>query len=129
MKFSLAINLERMDPSDDMVAAAHHTTETAIEATKLGAYDYLLKPFDPGELLELVHKAVVGSRLVSAEVAVGSGATGQDTIIGESRAMQDVYKEIGRLATKPVSRSIWLAWRSLSSGSSSLSRKIGRAHV
>ena len=85
-----------------ILMTAHHTTETAIEATKLGAYDYLLKPFDPGELLELVHKAVVGSRLVSAEVAVGSGATGQDTIIGESRAMQDVYKEIGRLATKPV---------------------------
>src|SRR5262245_31572872 len=39
-----------------IMITAFGTTETAIEATKLGAYDYLLKPFDMGEMLKLVAK-------------------------------------------------------------------------
>jgi len=85
-----------------ILMTAHHTTETAIEATKSGAYDYLLKPFEPGELLELVTKAAAASRLVSASVEVGGSATTKEAIIGQGRAMQEVYKEIGRLATKSV---------------------------
>ena len=81
---------------------AHHTTETAIEATKLGAYDYLLKPFDPAELLDMIDKAVASSRIVSEPVELGETAAPTDAIVGNSRAMQSVYKEIGRLAAKPV---------------------------
>ena len=50
---------------------AHGTTETAIEATKLGAYDYLLKPFEMEELLDLVDKAVASSRLMTQPVELG----------------------------------------------------------
>lgn len=85
-----------------ILMTAHHTTETAIEATKLGAYDYLLKPFDPAELLELVAKAAASSRLVSDEVEVGPVTSSKDAIIGQGRAMQNVYKDIGRFAAKPV---------------------------
>jgi len=85
-----------------ILMTAHHTTETAIEATKLGAYDYLLKPFDPAEFLGLIEKAVVSSRLVSSEVEVGPIASTGDAIIGQSRAMQGVYKDIGLYAGKPV---------------------------
>ncbi len=81
---------------------AHHTTETAIEATKLGAYDYLLKPFDPAELLDMIDKAVASSRLSSDQVEIGETAAPTDAIVGNSRPMQSVYKEIGRLAAKPV---------------------------
>jgi len=49
-----------------IVVTAFGTTETAIEATKLGAYDYLLKPFDMAELLDLVAKAAACNRLVSS---------------------------------------------------------------
>ncbi len=85
-----------------ILMTAHHTTETAIEATKSGAYDYLLKPFDPAELLDMIDKAVASSRLVSEPVELGDTATPSDAIVGNSRAIQTVYKEIGRLTSKPV---------------------------
>src|SRR5262245_29269334 len=45
-----------------ILMTGHHTTEAAIEAMKLGAYDYILKPPDPPEFLALIDKAVVYSR-------------------------------------------------------------------
>jgi len=81
-----------------LLMTAHGTTETAIEATKLGAYEYLLKPFDPDELLDLVASAVAGSRLMSEPVEIGEARPDHSAIIGQSRAMQAVYKEIGRVA-------------------------------
>jgi nitrogen regulation protein NR(I) len=86
-----------------IVMTAHGTTETAIEATKLGAYDYLLKPFEIPEMLGLVRKALTSSRLMFAPVTLGHGAMGHDAIVGQSRAMQEVFKEIGRVAATPVS--------------------------
>jgi nitrogen regulation protein NR(I) len=91
-----------------ILMTAFGTTETAIEATKLGAYEYLLKPFDMAELLDLVAKAVACNRLMSEPVVMGEGGTStglrsdQSAIIGNSRAMQSVYKEIGRVAATAV---------------------------
>lgn len=85
-----------------ILMTAHGTTELAIEATKLGAYDYLLKPFEMPELLDLAAKAVASSRLMSEPVEIGAGETLRDAIIGNSRSMQEIYKEIGRIAAKPV---------------------------
>ena len=78
------------------------TTETAIEATKFGAYDYLLKPFDMPQLIELVRKAADSNRLMSEPVSLGE-AGANDALVGQSAAMQAIYKEIGRVASKPVS--------------------------
>ena len=85
-----------------ILMTAHGTTDTAIEATKLGAFDYLLKPFEMPELLDAVGKALATSRLVSEPVSIGTPGTTRDTIIGTSRGMQEIYKEIGRVAAKPV---------------------------
>ena len=85
-----------------VLMTAHGTTETAIEATKRGAFDYLLKPFEMPDLLETVDQALMTSRLMSAPVNVGTIDVQGDTIIGTSRGMQEVYKEIGRAAAKPV---------------------------
>jgi DNA-binding NtrC family response regulator len=85
-----------------ILMTAHGTTETAIEATKFGAYDYLLKPFEMTELLELVDSAVTSSRLMSEPVELGSTNMAHDAIIGQSRLMQTIYKEVGRVASKPV---------------------------
>ncbi|PYI74594.1 MAG: hypothetical protein DMF01_09940 [Verrucomicrobia bacterium] len=57
-----------------ILVTAFGTTETAIEATKLGAYDYLLKPFDMAELLDLVAKSVACNRLMSEPVEMGAPA-------------------------------------------------------
>jgi nitrogen regulation protein NR(I) len=85
-----------------VMMTAYGTTETAIEATKLGAYDYLLKPFDVAELLEVVAKAVRDSRLMSEPLDLGEARASQSAIVGQSRAMQGVYKEIGRVAATSV---------------------------
>ncbi len=86
-----------------ILMTAHGTTETAIEATKLGAYDYLLKPFEMEEMLDLVAKAVESSRLMSEPIEMGATQTLRDALVGNSRAMQGIYKEIGRVAARPVS--------------------------
>ena len=85
-----------------ILMTAHGTTETAIEATKLGAYDYLLKPFEMEEFLALVGKAVAGARLMTEPVELGGTESTREAIIGSSRLMQELYKEIGRVAAKPV---------------------------
>jgi nitrogen regulation protein NR(I) len=86
-----------------LLMTAHGTTETAIEATQSGAYDYLVKPFEVPELLELVDQAVAASRLMSEPVQIGAAGAVRHAIVGNSRAMQNIYKEIGRIADKPVS--------------------------
>jgi DNA-binding NtrC family response regulator len=85
-----------------ILITAFGTTQTAIEATKFGAYDYLLKPFEMPQLLELVRRAVDSNRLMSEPVSLGESAAGRDALIGQSAAMREIYKEIGRVAAKPV---------------------------
>ncbi len=86
-----------------LMMTAYGTTDSAIEATQSGAYDYLLKPFDMPELLSLVEQAVSASRLMSEPVEIGTPGPSGNAIVGNSRAMQAIYKEIGRIAAKPVS--------------------------
>ena len=91
-----------------IIITAHATTDTAIEAMKRGAFEYLLKPYDLNELKETVAKAIELSRIrrVSAvfdqEPTKEAGGIVVDRIIGNSRAMQDAYKEIGRVAPQKV---------------------------
>jgi len=85
-----------------ILMTAHGTTDTAIEATKLGAYDYLLKPFEMPDLLALVEKAVARNRLMLEPIDISEVSPGHSAIVGKSRAMQEIYKEIGRVAGKPT---------------------------
>ncbi len=85
-----------------IMMTAYGTSQTAIEAMKLGAYDYILKPFDIGQLKELLHRALEAARMMRAEVApppVAKLAPGEtQTIVGNAPAMQAVYKIIGQVA-------------------------------
>ncbi len=76
------------------------TTEAAIEATKLGAFDYQLKPFEPDEMLRVIENALECVRLMGREVRLGAETAPptSDAIVGQSRGMQEVYKSIGRVA-------------------------------
>jgi nitrogen regulation protein NR(I) len=85
-----------------ILVTAFGTTDTAIEAMKLGAYDYLLKPFDIPQMLDLVHKAADSYRRMSEPVELGESAANRDALVGRSPAMQSIYKEVGRVASKPV---------------------------
>jgi nitrogen regulation protein NR(I) len=82
-----------------VLMTAFGTTETAIEATKLGAFEYLLKPFEMPELIEVVSRAVASSKLMTEVVEMGHESLDGQAIVGRSRAMQVVYKEIGRVAS------------------------------
>lgn len=83
-----------------IIMTAYGTTESAIEATKAGAFDYILKPFDILEMLNLIHKAL--DALSFAQTLTLSPETGAPLqnggIIGRSLSMQQVYKAIGRVA-------------------------------
>ena len=86
-----------------VLMTAHGTIETAIEATKLGAYDYLQKPFEMSGLIGVLHRAVEASRLMREPVTLPDAPVeSRIALVGTSRAMHDVCKQIGRVAAKPV---------------------------
>jgi len=84
-----------------ILMTAYGTTQTAIEAMKLGAYDYLLKPFDAVKIKELVGNALKAARdmkqVVSYEPLLES-ADYELGIVGRSENMQQVFKLIGQIA-------------------------------
>ncbi|SPF37600.1 Acetoacetate metabolism regulatory protein AtoC [Syntrophobacter sp. SbD1] len=84
-----------------IIMTAFGTTETAIEATKMGAFDYILKPFNIPEMLALIEKAVEAGRFMRSRVELDPvpETDSGEAIIGRSRAMQEVYKAIGRVAS------------------------------
>ena len=84
-----------------IIMTAYGTTETAIEATKLGAFDYILKPFDIPEMLQVIAQALEAGRFMRSPVGMDvlpDEALGE-AIIGRSRPMQEVYKAIGRVSS------------------------------
>ena len=83
-----------------IVMTAYGTTETAIEATKLGAFDYILKPFDIAGVLDIITHALEAGHLMRArvEMNVTPDSARPGAIIGSSPPMQEVYKAIGRVA-------------------------------
>jgi len=89
-----------------VIMTAYGGTETAIEATKLGAFDYILKPFDIPDILRLIAQGLNAGRLNRARVDIApednaedqDDAENSDALVGQSRAMQDVFKAIGRTA-------------------------------
>src|SRR5437879_1794630 len=80
---------------------AYGTTQTAIEAMKLGAYDYLLKPFDVPRLKEIVVNALKAAQDMKQVVSYQPMLEKEDYelgIVGRSEPMQQVFKLIGQLA-------------------------------
>ncbi len=82
----------------------HGTTDTAIEAMKRGAFDYLFKPLELSQLEEVVEHAFEVSRLMRVPAIVESEPAPQnaDLLIGRSAKMQEVYKAIGRAAPQDI---------------------------
>jgi len=96
--FKLIHQIEPKLPA--IIMTAFGTTETAIEATKLGAFDYILKPFDIPDMLSVIKQALDAGRFMRTPVTM-DGVPEKDlgeAIIGRSKSMQDVYKAIGRVA-------------------------------
>ena len=70
-----------------------------------GTFDYVLKPWDLDELIDLVDKAIAAGRLSHVRGLIEPASDsddGVDQVIGRSPAMQNVFKEIGRIAAQNV---------------------------
>lgn len=85
-----------------IIITAHGTTETAIQAMKNGAFDYIYKPFDVPDMLTLIEKGIEAGRCMSSPVDVNPEEelfTQREAIVGNSPQMLTIYKEIGRVAS------------------------------
>jgi two-component system nitrogen regulation response regulator GlnG len=80
---------------------AHGTTQTAIEAMKAGAFDYLVKPLDLERLSQVIERAFDAARLMNVPATLPPEGPA-DQIIGRSPVMQEMCKAIGRIAPQDV---------------------------
>lgn len=82
-----------------ILMTAHDSPASVIESTKAGAIDYLCKPFEMDEFLASVRRCLQGMSEAPSTTGDVEASAG---LVGRSRAMQSLYKEIGRLAPRPV---------------------------
>jgi two-component system nitrogen regulation response regulator GlnG len=98
--------IHERDPKVPVIfITGHGTADTAIEAMRLGAFEYLLKPLELDQLTDLIDRAIEISRLmrVPATIPEGDRAEGpSDALVGRSLTMQAVYKQVGRVAPQDV---------------------------
>lgn len=103
----LALQVRELDPKLPIIfITASEDSGMAIEAMKLGAYEYLLKPLEVERIRELVERAIQTRRLMLEPVKVQDGdelPINCDALIGRSPKMLEVYKQIGRIAGQDVS--------------------------
>jgi two-component system response regulator PilR (NtrC family) len=84
-----------------IMITAYATTENAIEAMKLGAYDYIIKPFKVDEMKLQVEKALEKGRLISENARLRETLKKRyslESIIGKSKFMRDIFEMIERVA-------------------------------
>jgi len=97
-----------------VIITAYGTVESAVSALKRGAFDFVTKPFDQVELLNVVQKAVATHRQRQKEpimlfnpTAKEANSTGISSIIGSSPLMQEVFKVISKIAQSPTTVLVW----------------------
>jgi len=88
-----------------VLMTAFGTAQTAIEAMKFGAFDYIMKPFDPAKVLSLAENALQANAEMDAVGDYQPTINSEDYkegIVGSSPAMQDVFKIIGQVTASDV---------------------------
>jgi len=101
--------IKKKDPQATVIMmTAYGTTQTAIEAMKRGAYEYITKPFKNEEVKALIKKALEAGRLMKEKVSLSADADNIDgaCIIGKSPPMLEIYKTIGKVAESTATVSI-----------------------
>jgi two-component system nitrogen regulation response regulator NtrX len=85
-----------------VMISGHGTIETAVEATRLGAYDFLPKPLDSDKLVIVARNAAEQHRLVTEHRRMQLLVEGKDAILGSSQKIRDVIATIERVAPTDV---------------------------
>ncbi|MCD6486812.1 MAG: sigma-54-dependent Fis family transcriptional regulator [Syntrophobacterales bacterium] len=81
-----------------IMITAHGTVETAVEALKNGAFDYITKPFDQDDLKNIIEKAFKTRALNESELVSSSKETDHGEIIGSSKRMVEIYRLVEKVA-------------------------------
>jgi len=82
-----------------IIITAHGTVDSAVEAIKLGAFDYITKPFDQAEIQAVIAKAARTHDIAQRNVRVDGRA--RAAIVGQSPQMQEIFKIIEKVADTP----------------------------
>ena len=103
----LALLREALSEMPDLpivMITAHGTVDTAVEALKLGAFDYLTKPFDKDEVRQIVAKALKTRQLADEEASSPQKAVpgARFGIIGSSSQLGELYAVLDRVADSPT---------------------------
>jgi DNA-binding NtrC family response regulator len=95
---------ERIGTTPVVVITAFGSLETAVRAIEEGAFDYLIKPFDLDQAVEILRRALGSTSGAAGEAAAGAARSlpPSDTIVGSSPAMQQVFKQIALVAGSEV---------------------------
>lgn len=96
----LARALEEHVPSPVIMMSAYGSVDTAVECMKMGAYDFISKPFKKDEIVMVLKKAEERERLKSENSqlrAVVSGGDGFCGIISRNAAMQEIFAQIRKV--------------------------------
>lgn len=95
--------IERYRGLPVVMLTAHGTVDTAVDAMKLGAFDYLTKPFDKEELRASIRKAAAHARVRDSEPGVRHvGGGSRFGIVGQSPALDEVFRTIEKVAASPT---------------------------
>jgi two-component system response regulator AtoC len=93
---------DRLEETPVIVLTAFGGSKAAIEAMKLGAYDYLTKPFDFDQVLFTIRRALTQRALVAQVQALSRDRADdrddEEELVGRTPAMLEVFKTIGRVA-------------------------------
>ncbi len=81
-----------------VIMSGHGTIETAVEATRLGAYDFIEKPVSMAKLLVTVERALAAERLRRENLRLKRAAEPDAFLVGKSRAMQQLREDLERVA-------------------------------
>ena len=79
-----------------VMMSAHGDVRDAVEAMRLGAFDYLVKPFDPDELVIRLRKAVRDRRLSADREASRRPSVDRTRMVGDSPAIKEALRLIDR---------------------------------
>ena len=81
-----------------IMLASNPDGENVIEATKLGAYDFMVRPFELVKLLDCIARAAVSKGAVASLLDLGQSTSESSRLVGSSQIMQELYKQIGLAA-------------------------------
>ena len=99
-------HVKQVSPATQVIVmTAFASPETAIEALKRGAYDYLTKPFKVGQVRAVIERAVEKARLLSENLMLREQLESQlsyGDIVGRSSAMREMFEMVGRVAPTPT---------------------------